>query len=94
MPWARIVPSESEALDVLAEIRNLFALKIWPLHASPDDAALFTKGKMIYFSPRAAEISRPHLPICFRLMDCPPPLCDEVEVLVAGDLNEIPFASE
>lgn len=94
MSWARIVPSESEALETLREIRNLFALKIWPLHGTPDDAALFTKGKVIYFSPRAAEISRAHLPIRFRLAECPPPSRSDVETLVVGNLNAIPFASE
>jgi hypothetical protein len=93
MPWVRIVLSQADIeANREEEIRLLF-MGIWATHAGIQEAGVFRKGNMLYFSPKAAEISGSILSK-FRSAECPAPLRDDVEIVAAGDLNAIPFAPE
>lgn len=93
MPWARIVPSEDEYLPLLERLHRTFTLGVWLMSGSPSDAGLFTKGKMIYFSPKAAELYSPFASEV-KLVECAAPSRDDVEPIAVGDLDSIPFASK
>ena len=60
-------------------------------HNNPVDAGIFRRGRMIYFSPKAAEICSPSLPE-LPLVECAAPTEDEVESISVADWNAIPFA--
>jgi len=94
MPWTRIVLSQADVAAKRAEEIQALFMVVWAAHAGDQEAGVFRKGNMFYFSPKATEISGPIF-ARFQSAECPAPLKGDVErVAASDDLSAIPFASE